>query len=91
MDIERFLAGQAQIIPAFLPGFDPCQPVTAYQEHNTSQGREPQVQRAQWNERPAAPDADDVTGNEPRDAQAKIQKQSPEPAAAYQMIRGAVE
>jgi hypothetical protein len=82
---------QAQIIPAFLPRFDTAQPVTKQQDHDTSQGRKAQVQRAQRKKRPAAPDPDQVSQNETQDAQAKIQKQSPEASISYQMIERAVE
>jgi hypothetical protein len=82
---------QAQIIPAFLPRFDTAQPITKQQDHDTSQRRKAQIQRAQRKKRPAAPDTDKMSQKESQDAQDKIQKQSPEASISYQMIERAIE
>jgi hypothetical protein len=74
-----------------LLGFDAAEPVTKHQDYDTSQGGKTQVQRAQGDKGPAAPDPHQMTNDEPRDAQAKIQNQSPKPASAYQVIQRTIE
>jgi hypothetical protein len=76
---------------SILLGFDPAQPIAQYQDHDTSQGRKPQVQRAQRKKRPPTPNANEMTHNEPGDAQTKIQEQSPKTSVAQQMIQRAIK
>ena len=58
----------------FLLSFDPAKPITKYQEYDTSQGGETQVERTQRQKRPAAPDPDQMTHYKPGNAQTEIQE-----------------
>src|SRR5215211_768752 len=55
----------------FLACFDPAEPVTGDQQHDTPQGGKPQVQRAQREKGPSAPCAEQMTGDKTGDAQAE--------------------
>ena len=92
LDIEdgKFKAG-ADYTLLFLAGLHAAQPVTKYQNRDTSKGGEAKIQRTQRNEGPTSPETDQMTHPKTEDAQAKKQDQSPETSAAYQMIDRAVK
>src|SRR5919109_4802403 len=60
----RSIVRRWQIIPAFLTGFDTAEPVTNQQNHDASEGRKPEIQRAQREKGPLAPNANQMACDE---------------------------
>jgi hypothetical protein len=88
LDIEdgKQIVNRRRLYLAFLAGLHTAEPVTKYQDRDTSQGRKTKIQRTKWDESPSAPETDQMTHCKTKDAEAKKQDQSPETSTADQMI-----
>ena len=89
--IMQHFVSRRRLYLAFLAGLHTAEPITKYQNHDTSKGRKTKIQRTKRNESPTAPETNQMTHCKTKNAEAKKQHQSPETSTADQMIKRAIK
>ena len=88
---HRLVCNRRRLYRALRFAFDAAQPIATDKKDKAADGGKPQIDRAQRDNEPPLPQADQVTNTKADDAQGKANDQTPKASVADEVIECAIE